>query len=199
MLLLGYFEGIDSDRGIAWRCADSLSGRSFLGLPLTAKTPDYSSHSSLSRIRQRLTPEVHEAVFKFVLQVLSDHDLLDTGSVAVDGTTLEANAALKSIVRRKGGDSYKEYLKKLAKEMGIEEPTQEDLSKLDRKRKKKIAIGTTCAIRGFAPQATTAMIIPCESSSLKIKSTYAKPLPNGCVAMAMGSTRPGISRPLTCI
>jgi hypothetical protein len=75
MLLLGYFEGIDSDRGNAWRCADSLSVRSFLGLPLTAKTPD---HSSLSRIRQRLTPEVHEAVFKFVLQVLSDHDLLDT-------------------------------------------------------------------------------------------------------------------------
>ena len=102
MLLLGYFEGIDSDRGIAWRCADLLSVRSFLGLPLTAKTPD---HSSLSRIRQRLTPEVHEAVFKFVLQVLSDHDLLDADSVGVDGTTLEANAALKSIVRRKGGDN----------------------------------------------------------------------------------------------
>ena len=134
MMLLGFFEGLESDRGIAWRCSDSLSVRSFLGLPLTAKTPD---HSSLSRIRQRLTPEVHEAVFNFVLQVLVDHDLLDADSVAVDGTTLEANAALRSIVRRKGGDSYKEYLKKLAKEMGIEEPTQEDLSKLDRKRKKK--------------------------------------------------------------
>ena len=134
MMLLGYFEGIESDRGIAWRCSDSLSVRAFLGLALTAKTPD---HSSLTRIRQRLTPEVHEAVFKFVLQVLSDHNLLDAEAVGVDGTTLEANAALKSIVRREGGDSYKEYLKKLAKEIGIEEPTQEDLSKLDRKRKKK--------------------------------------------------------------
>jgi len=134
MMLLGYFEGIESDRGIAWRCSDSLSVRSFLGMPLTAKTPD---HSSLTRIRQRLTPEVHEAVFKFVLQVLSDRDLLDADSVGVDGTTLEANAALKSIVRREGGDSYKEYLKKLAKEMGIEDPTQEELAKLDRKRKNK--------------------------------------------------------------
>jgi transposase len=128
MMLLGYFEGIESDRGIAWRCSDSSSVRSFLGLPLTAKTPD---HSNLSRIRQRLTPEVHGAVFKFVLQVLADHDLLDADSVAVDGTTLEANAALKSIIRHKGGDSYKEYLKTFAKKMGIEEPTQEDLSKLD--------------------------------------------------------------------
>ena len=85
MMLLGFFEGLESDRGIAWRCSDSLSVRSFLGLPLTAKTPD---HSSLSRIRQRLTPEVHEAVFNFVLQVLVDHDLLDADSVAVDGSKL---------------------------------------------------------------------------------------------------------------
>jgi len=134
MLLVGYFEGIQSERGIAWRCADSLALRSFLGYSLTEATPD---HSSLTRIRQRLDADVHEAVFDFVLKILSDRDLLPAKTVGIDGTTLEANAALRSIVRRDTGEGYEEYLKGLAEEAGIENPTSADLVKLDRKRPRK--------------------------------------------------------------
>jgi len=134
MLLIGYFEGIGSERGIAWRCADSLALRSFLGIALDEATPN---HSSLCRIRQRLTVEVHEAVFQMVLEILEKHDLLKGKTIGIDATTLEANAALRSIVRRDDGTGYDDFLKKLAKESGIETPTRSDLAKLDRKRPKK--------------------------------------------------------------
>ena len=136
MLLVGYFEGIDSQRGIAWRCCDSLSLRSFLGVPLGEDTPD---HSSLTRIRQRLPLEVHEQVFVFVLKLAHDHKLLRGKTVAVDSTTLEANAAMKSIVRKDTGEDYKKYLKRLLAEEGVENATDEEARRFDRKRKKKMS------------------------------------------------------------
>jgi transposase len=134
MLLIGYFERIDSERGICWRCADSLSLRGFLGLGLDQSTPE---HSSLSRIRRRLPLEVHDAVFGWVLGVVAAHGLIDGKTLGVDATTLEANAALRSIVRRDTGESYEGYLKGLARESGIETPTRADLAKLDKRRPKK--------------------------------------------------------------
>ena len=133
-LLIGYFEGIDSERGIAWRAADSMSLRHFLGLPLDKNPPD---HSTLSRTRRLLDLEVHHQVFTWVLARLADEGLLRGKTVGVDGTTLEANAALRSIVRREDGQGYTEYLEELAKQAGIETPTREDLAKIDRKRPKK--------------------------------------------------------------
>jgi len=134
MLLVGFFEGIDSERGIAWRCADSLSLRTFLGYSMGEATPD---HSSLCRIRQRLDVEVHEEVFTFVLRVLAEQGLLQGRTIGVDATTLEANAALRSIVRRDDGTKYDDYLQGLAKASGIETPTRADLARLDKKREKK--------------------------------------------------------------
>ncbi|MCK5711382.1 MAG: transposase, partial [Hyphomicrobiaceae bacterium] len=134
MLMIGYFERIDSERGICWRCADSLSLRRFLGLGLDDDTPH---HSSLSRIRSRLSQETHGAVFGWVLRVLAEYDLIDGKTIGVDATTLEANAALRSIVRRDTGESYEEFLTDLAKASGIETPTRSDLAKLDKKRPKK--------------------------------------------------------------
>ncbi len=134
MLMIGYFERIDSERGICWRCADSLSLRGFLGVSLDADVPD---HSSLSRIRCRLPLEVHEAVFGWVLRVLGSYDLIDGKTMGVDATTLEANAALRSIVRRDTGEGYEAFLEGLAKESGIETPTRADLAKLDKRRPKK--------------------------------------------------------------
>jgi transposase len=133
-LLVGYFEGIDSERGIAWRAADSLSVRDFLGIPASKPTPD---HSTLSRIRTRLAIEAHQAVFGFVLGVLDAAGLIRGKTIGVDATTLEANAAMRSIVRRDDGRSYEEFLKDLAKSSGMETPTREDLARLDRKRTKK--------------------------------------------------------------
>ena len=102
MLLVGYVEGIDSERGIAWRCADSLGLREFLSFGLNEKTPD---HSSRSVIRRRINLETHQAVFAWVLTVLGEHGLLKGKTIGVDATTLEANAALKSLVRRDPGES----------------------------------------------------------------------------------------------
>jgi transposase len=124
MLFIGYFEGISSQRGIAWRCADSRSLQSFLGIDPAQRTPE---HSSLSVIRSRLPLEVHEQVFAMVLTIASQTGILKGRTLAVDATTLEANAAMKSIVRRDTGDNWNEYLRELAKEAGIEEPTDEDL------------------------------------------------------------------------
>jgi transposase len=134
MLLVGYFEGLDSQRGIAWRCSDSLSLRAFLGIALTQSTPD---HSSLTKIRQRLPLVVHEQVFAFVLRLAHDKGLLRGKTVGVDSTTLEANAALKGIVRRDSGADYKAYLRKLMAAEGIESPTDEEVRRFDRKRRKK--------------------------------------------------------------
>lgn len=135
MLLVGYFEGIGSQRGIAWRCGDSLSLRDFLGVPLSEDTPD---HSSLTRVRDRLPLEVHSAVFQLVLQLVADKGLLKGKTVAVDSTTLEANAAMKSIVRRDTGEDWNDYLRRLLREeQGIENPTDEELRRFDRQRKNK--------------------------------------------------------------
>jgi transposase len=134
MLLIGYMEGIDSERGIAWRCADSLGLREFLGFTLTEATPE---HSSLSVIRRRLDLETHGEVFRWVLKALTEAGLIKGKTIGVDATTLEANAALRSIVRRDTGEGYEEFLTKLAKASGIETPQREDLAKLDRKRPKK--------------------------------------------------------------
>ena len=134
LLLVGYFEGLDSERGIAWRTADSLALRSFLGLRLTEAAPD---HSTISRTRRLIDLETHQAVFTWVLQRVAESGLLKGKTIGIDATTLEANAALRSIVRRDTGESYQEFLTKLAKESGIETPTREDLARLDRKRAKK--------------------------------------------------------------
>jgi transposase len=134
MLFVGYFEALDSQRAIAWRCSDSLSLRAFLGIPLTEPTPD---HSSLTRIRQRLPLDVHERVFIHVLQIAQERKLLRGKTVAVDSTTLEANAAMRGIVRKDTGEDYKDYLKRLMAEQGIDSPTDEDLRRFDKKRKKK--------------------------------------------------------------
>lgn len=134
MLLVGYFEGIDSQRGIAWRCSDSLALREFLGMKATQRTPE---HSSLTVIRKRLPVEAHERVFTKVLSIAQQKGLLNGATVAVDSTTLEANAAMKSIVRKDSGEDWKEYVGRLAKEAGLENPTAEELRRFDRKRKGK--------------------------------------------------------------
>jgi transposase len=134
LLLIGYFEGLDFERGIAWRTADSLALHDFLGLTLTDTPPE---HSTISRTRRLFDLETHRSVFTWVLQRIADAGLLKGKTIGIDATTLEANAALRSIVRRDTGDSYQEFLTKLAKESGIETPTREDLARLDRKRAKK--------------------------------------------------------------
>src|SRR5206468_2015390 len=134
LLLLGYFEGIDSERGIAWRATDSLAIRSFLGFAVHDDPPD---HSTISRTRRLIDLETHRKVFTWVQQRLVDAELLHGKTIAIDATTLEANAAMRSIVRRDTAESYQEFLTGLAKASGIETPTRENLARLDRKRKKK--------------------------------------------------------------
>jgi transposase len=134
MLFIGYFEGFASEREIAWRCADSLSLRRFLDVPFEKNTPD---HSSLSRTRQRIDLETHAEVFSWVLKVVAEHGLVTGKTIGVDGTTLEANAALRSIVRRDTEQGYREFLEDLVKESGIETPTRADIAKVDKKRKGK--------------------------------------------------------------
>ena len=134
LLLVGYFEGIDSERGIAWRAADSIGLRQFLGIGLDEQTPD---HSTISRTRRLIDVETHRKVFFWILELLREQGLLKGKTVGIDATTLEANAAMRSIVRRDSGESYEEFLKGLAKESGIETPTREDLARFDRTRKNK--------------------------------------------------------------
>lgn len=132
-LLIGFFEGIGSERGIAWRVADSLSLRQFLKYGLNEATPD---HVTISRTRRLIDEQTHEAVFRFVLGEVAKRGLLKGKTIGIDATSLEANAAMKSIVRRDTGESYMEYLRRLAKEAGIE-GSDEELRRADRKRKKK--------------------------------------------------------------
>lgn len=138
MLFVGYFEGLGSQRGIAWRCADSLALRQFLGIPLDQPTPD---HSTLTNTRQRLPEEVFTEVFEFVLTIAHAKKLLSGKTVGVDGTTLEANAAMKSIVRRDTGEDWKDYVTRLMREEGVidaaHEPTAEEVRRFDKKRKNK--------------------------------------------------------------
>jgi transposase len=134
LLLIGYFEGIDSERGIAWPTADSLALRGFLGLGLDEVPPE---HSTISRTRRLIDVETHRAVFTWILQVLATANLVKGKTIGIDATTLEANAALRSIVRRDSGETYQEFLTRLAQASGIETPTRADLARLDRKRPKK--------------------------------------------------------------
>jgi transposase len=133
-LMVGYLEGLDSERGIAWRVADSNSLRLFLGYAIDQSPPD---HSTLSRTRRLIDVETHAEVFRFILKVLANHDLLGGKTLGIDSTTLEANAAMRSIVRRDTNEGYSEFLQRLAKESGIETPTREDLARLDKNRKNK--------------------------------------------------------------
>lgn len=134
MLFIGYFEGLDSQRAIAWRCADSLSLRAFLRIDLSQGTPD---HSSMTHTRKRLPEEVFWQVFAFVLTVAVEHKLLKGKTIAVDSTTLEANAAMKSLVRRATNEDWKTYVRRLMKAEGIDDPSDEDVRRFDRTRKKK--------------------------------------------------------------
>ena len=141
-LMVGYFEGIDSERGIDWRCNDSSSLKLFLGVACNQAAPD---HSTISRTRRLIDVETHAEIFQYVLKVLANHGLIDGKTVGIDSTTLdfgelsrtEANAAMRSIVRRDTGEGYQQFLTRLAKESGIETPTREDLANLDKKRKNK--------------------------------------------------------------
>src|SRR6195952_1327062 len=139
MLLVGYFEGIDSERGLEWRCADSLSLREFLRLSERELAPD---HSWLSRTRSRLPLELHDQVFTWVLQRLAEHGLIRGERIGVDSSTMEANAARRTIGRREGGETYREMLRRMATESGIETPTADDLIRLDRSRKGKTLSNT---------------------------------------------------------
>ena len=134
LLLLGYFEGLDSERAIAWRAADSLSLRTFLDLALDEAPPD---HSTVSRTRRLIDLETHEAVFTWVLQRLADAQLVEGHTIGIDATTLEANAAMRSIVRRETGEAYDAWLTRLAEASGITTPTRAELARFDRTRKKK--------------------------------------------------------------
>src|SRR4030095_6442408 len=131
---IGYFEGLDAERAIAWRAADSFALREFLKLELPEAPPD---HSTISRTRRLIDLETHEAVFTWVLQRLADVDLVKGQTIGIDATTLEANAALRSIVRRDTGETYQAFLTQLAQTSGIATPTPDDLARLDRQRKKK--------------------------------------------------------------
>jgi len=134
MLLIGYFEGIESERGICWRCEDSLSLKRFLGYEAHEPTPD---HSTLSRTRSRLPERTYEEVFRFVMRILNEEGLTQGKVAGVDATYLRADASMKTIVRKGSGEGYRGYLRKLAKEAGIEEPTDEELRRFDKKRKGK--------------------------------------------------------------
>ena len=134
LLLLGYFEGLDSERAIAWRAADSLSIRTFLDVALHEAPPD---HSTLSRTRRLIDLETHQAVFTWVLQRLADATLVVGRTVGIDATTLDANAAMRSIVRRDTGESYDAFLTRLAEASGLSTPTRAELARFDRTRKKK--------------------------------------------------------------
>jgi len=134
MLFVGYFEGIESERGLEWRCADSLSLRTFLGVAMDKRVPD---HSSLSRMRTRLDGKVYEEVFRRVLAIVESKGLLRGKVEGVDSTYLRADASMKSIVRKDTGDDYAAYLKKLCEAEDIQDPTVEDARRMDRSRKGK--------------------------------------------------------------
>ena len=134
IMMIGFFEGLDSERGIAWRLADSLTLRQFLSIALDEKTPD---HVTISRTRRLIDPATHQKVFSWVLERLAKAGLIKGKTIGVDSTTREANAAMKSIVRRDTGESYLEYLKRLAEAEGIEAKDAASLLRMDRKRKKK--------------------------------------------------------------
>ena len=134
ILTIGFFEGLDSERGIAWRLADSLTLRQFLSIGLDENTPD---HVTISRTRRLIDAETHQRIFTWVLEQLAQNGLIKGKTIGVDSTTLEANAAMKSIVRRDTGEDYNEYLKRLAQAEGVDATDATALRRIDRKRKKK--------------------------------------------------------------
>jgi transposase len=134
VMLIGFFEGIESERGIAWRVADSLCLRQFLQIGLDERTPD---HVTISRTRRLMDEATHQEVFGWVLRQVARAGLLKGKAIGIDATTLEANAAMKSIVRRDTDESYTEYLKRLAEAAGLEATDEAALRRMDRRRKKK--------------------------------------------------------------
>jgi transposase len=136
LMMIGFFEGIDSERGIAWRVADSLTLRQFLGIGLDERTPD---HVTISRTRRLISASAHQQVFGWVLKRLARGGLMKGKTMGIDSTTLEANAAMKSIVRRNTQESYTEYLKRLAQAEGVEAEDPAAVRRLDRKRAKKMS------------------------------------------------------------
>ena len=179
MHMVGYFEGIDSERGIEWRCADSLSLRDFLRLETTDRVPD---HSWLSKTRSRLPHEVHETVFGWVLTLIAEHGLVKGERIGVDASTMEANAALKAIVRRETGETYREMLKRMAEESGIETPSAEDLIRMDRARKGK-KLSNADWVSGTDPEAKIAKMKD-GTTHLAYKPEHAVDLDTGTVVAA---------------
>ena len=184
LLLVGYFEGIGSERGIAWRAADSLALREFLGLKLSESSPD---HSTISRTRRLIDVPTHEAVFEWVLKHIGASGLLRGKTIGIDATTLEAHAALRSIVRRDSGQGYEEFLIELAKASVIQTPRREDLAKLDRKRTGK---GSN---RHEHPQGPQALYVGSRSLLVDGLPDLRAPRPSPgdrCTAISGGRTRP---------
>ena len=179
MHLVGYFEGIDSERGLEWCCSDSLSLRAFLRLGSRDRVPD---HSWLSRSRTRLPHEVHAAVFDWVLVLIAEAGLIKGERIGVDASTMEANAALRNIGRRDDGEGYREMLERLARESGVETPTAEDLARLDRKRKGK-KLSNTDWVSKSGPEAKIAKMQD-GTTHLAYKPEHAVDLDTGAVVAA---------------
>ena len=179
MHMVGYFEGIDSERGIEWCCSDSLSLRAFLRLETSERVPD---HSWLSRTRGRLPHEVHDRVFGWVLSLLAEHGLVRGARIGVDASTMEANAALRHIVRRDTGEDYRAMLTRMARESGIETPSAEDLVRLDRKRKGR-KLSNQAWVSETDPQARVAKMKN-GTTHLAYKPEHAVDLDTGAVAAA---------------
>ncbi len=179
MHLVGCFEGIDSERGLEWRCSDSLSLREFLRLESRDRVPD---HSWLSKTRTRLPHEVHAMVFDRVLALIAEAGLVKGDRIGVDASTMEANAALRNIVRRDTGEGYREMLEHLAQESGIETPTAEDLARLDRKRKGK-KLSNQDRVSRSDPEARVARMKDA-ATHLAYKPEHAVDLDTGAVVAA---------------
>ena len=179
MHLVGYFEGIDSERGLEWRCSDSLSLRAFLRLGSRDRVAD---HSWLSRSRTRLPHEVHAAVFDWVLVLIAEAGLIKGERIGLDASTMEANAALRNIVRRDNGEGYREMLERLAGESGVETPTAEDLARLERKRQGK-KLSNTDWVSKSDPEAKIAKMKD-GTTHLAYKPEHAVDLDTGAVVAA---------------
>jgi transposase len=179
MHMVGYFEGIDSERGIEWRCSDSLSLRDFLRLRTTDRVPD---HSWLSKTRSRLPHEIHETVFGWVLTLIAERGLVKGERIGVDASTMEANAALRTIVRRDSGETYREMLKHMAEESGIETPLADDLIRMDRARKGK-KLSNEDWVSGTDPEAKIAKMKD-GTTHLAYKPEHAVDLDTGAVVAA---------------
>ena len=135
IMMIGFFEGLDSERGIAWRLADSLTLRQFLSIGLDENTPD---HVTISRTRRLIDGETHQRIFSWVLERLAQSGLIKGKTIGVDSTTLEANAAMKSIVRRDTGESYNEYLARLAEAEGLNGKDAATLRRMDRSARRRL-------------------------------------------------------------